>query len=768
MKGRGLLWLIVVISLGMVAGFSVGCLYGSGDTATGDDDTVPNDDVADDDTEGGPNAPSNLTAAYTEFGVELNWNDNATDESGFYIYRQLEGEGNFTKVGEVGADITTFVDDTFACDNSATYYVTAYNASGESDPSNEADTGLIICAPTNFAVDAYYGDTTDDIDIELYWDDNSNIEDGYRVEKLAADKQEWETLATLDADSTSYSYTIDCSEYEKDAQYRVVAYKDTTDSLPAEDVLARGMGCFTDYTIAESVFGVLIAGGLDSSSNVHALFGWWPPMYFSGFGDNWDNLLSFYGVGGYFITPSATVDSQDVFHGVLSGYSYFGITPGKLRYFRTALPAAAAASAAGAGDDKACWDAEISCGETDEDVELGNSNSISSYSCTHGWDDFYGPDYTYKITVPESGILSVNVEGNEACYDLFVFLLSNCYDGDSCLAWGYNGLTAAVSPGTYYIVVDTVAYYKETCYFDITVDCKSGWEIVDFDSIGGYSFFHDIDTTADNKPVIGMINAGYYGYGKEEPGATVGSLYKTASGTWIYEKVDSTGYTGGYAAPSVSVKVDSEGDVHMVYQKDATRNDDMGGFYAYVVHAQKTGGSWVTENIETVTLGYAGYYGYYHILLPQFSSMDVDRDNMPHVSFFNMTYGYYGYGYYDLKHAYKESKGWQSEVVDSIYGYGYYDVSSSLEAFEWQDTEVHIAYSSFYEGLKYATNASGEWRTYYLVYPPEWGKENGYSWPLFPRIFVDSDGYIYILYMSGRIFGSDNEFKLLTNRPLPE
>ncbi|HDH97115.1 MAG TPA: hypothetical protein ENF73_05250, partial [Proteobacteria bacterium] len=165
-------------------------------------------------------APSDLTAEYTEFGVELNWTDNSEIEDGFYIYREY-ADKEFVNVGTVGPNITTFVDDTFECDREATYHVVAFVGEVESEPTGDVDTGLVVCAPTNLSVDAYYGDTLEDIDIELFWDDNSEIEDGYRIEMLVPDKQDWEELVTLPADSTSYSYTIDCGDYVKDAQYRV-------------------------------------------------------------------------------------------------------------------------------------------------------------------------------------------------------------------------------------------------------------------------------------------------------------------------------------------------------------------------------------------------------------------------------------------------------------------------------------------------------------------------------------------------------------------
>jgi len=175
------------------------------------------------------------------------------------------------------------------------------------------------------------------------------------------------------------------------------------------------------------------------------------------------------------------------------------------------------------------------------------------------------------------------------------------------------------------------------------------------------------------------------------------------------------------------------------------------------MHAQRSDKGWTIEEIEGVYLG--GYYGMPY--LPKFSSLDIDTSDVPHVSFVNneLDKQYF----WDLQHAYKETGSWQLEIVDYVYGYGYYDLSSSLKTFTMVEPETHITYSaSFREGLKYATNASGEWRTYAFYEEREDG-----DLPFFPQIFMDADGYIYILYMYGSPFGGYSEHYLLTNRPAP-
>jgi hypothetical protein len=64
----------------------------------------------------------------------LAWRDNSTDESGFRIYRIVADHEE--KIAEVGVNITRFIDT--GASPKACYVVVAFNAAGESSPSNKA------------------------------------------------------------------------------------------------------------------------------------------------------------------------------------------------------------------------------------------------------------------------------------------------------------------------------------------------------------------------------------------------------------------------------------------------------------------------------------------------------------------------------------------------------------------------------------------------------------------------------------------------------
>jgi PKD repeat protein len=86
-----------------------------------------------------PTAPSGLTVTPSGSTLTLRWTDNATNETGDYIY--LAAGGGFSRVASAAAGATSVTLSGLAA---ATYrvYVTAYNAAGESAASNTATASI--------------------------------------------------------------------------------------------------------------------------------------------------------------------------------------------------------------------------------------------------------------------------------------------------------------------------------------------------------------------------------------------------------------------------------------------------------------------------------------------------------------------------------------------------------------------------------------------------------------------------------------------------
>jgi RHS repeat-associated protein len=90
-----------------------------------------------------PNPPSGLTATATSAQqVDLAWTDNSSDETGFRVERRLGQAGTFGTLVHVGAGVVEHNDMTVAEETEYCYRVIAFNANGDSSPSN------VACATT--------------------------------------------------------------------------------------------------------------------------------------------------------------------------------------------------------------------------------------------------------------------------------------------------------------------------------------------------------------------------------------------------------------------------------------------------------------------------------------------------------------------------------------------------------------------------------------------------------------------------------------------
>jgi len=87
-----------------------------------------------------PSAPSNLSAlAVSQSQIDLSWQDNSNNETGFKIYR------DDSHIATVGANVTSYQDTDLGCATTYSYYVKAYNSAGDSGPSNTANATTFFC-----------------------------------------------------------------------------------------------------------------------------------------------------------------------------------------------------------------------------------------------------------------------------------------------------------------------------------------------------------------------------------------------------------------------------------------------------------------------------------------------------------------------------------------------------------------------------------------------------------------------------------------------
>ena len=117
-------------------------------------------------------APTNLSGTVANLVVDLSWTSNSTNQTGFKIYRSIDGI-NYSLIHTNGN--TTTYNDTPS--NVGTYYykVTAYNTYGESPPSNIVNQTISIpTAPTNLS------GTVTNLVVDLSWTGSIN-QTGYHV-----------------------------------------------------------------------------------------------------------------------------------------------------------------------------------------------------------------------------------------------------------------------------------------------------------------------------------------------------------------------------------------------------------------------------------------------------------------------------------------------------------------------------------------------------------------------------------------------------------
>jgi hypothetical protein len=142
-------------------------------------------------------APTDLQMEkLTDKSYRLSWIDNSTGEQGFKIDRKID-QGNWVEVfGKVVENQTSFTDTNVFRAVNVEYQVYAFIESQESSKVVTGTTAGLI-APTNLQI------VSNSItSINLNWQDNSNGEDGFKIERKV-EGGSWEPSTTLPANITT-------------------------------------------------------------------------------------------------------------------------------------------------------------------------------------------------------------------------------------------------------------------------------------------------------------------------------------------------------------------------------------------------------------------------------------------------------------------------------------------------------------------------------------------------------------------------------------
>jgi hypothetical protein len=222
----------------------------------------------------------------------------------------------------------------------------------------------------------------------------------------------------------------------------------------------------------------------------------------------------------------------------------------------------------------------------------------------------------------------------------------------------------------------------------------------------------DIETVDSNRAIWTSIALDANGYPHISYGDSNNDDLKYAAfngSTWDIETVDDT-RTGLYT----SIALDANGKPHISY------HHFYGADSGALKYAAFNGSTWDIETIDGITKN-NGRYG---------TSIAVDADGKPHISYFAAFFGYH-----DLKYAAFNGSTWDIETVDSNGMVGWMN-SIALDA----DGYPHISYyGSQSQGLKYAAFNGSTWDI--EIVDSTGGQVGQYT-----SIALDAKGYAHISY----------------------
>ncbi len=162
-----------------------------------------------------PGSPAGLSLqALSSTEIELTWNDNSENESGFRVYRNGE------LIEELNSNTTSYVDTGLTGGKDYTYRVSSFNEAGESGTTASLSTTTpveVSSAPRNLS-----GTVRSPTEIRLTWNDTSGNESGFRIYRNG------KRITEVGPNTTSY---VDTGLNENTSYtYRVASYNEAGES----------------------------------------------------------------------------------------------------------------------------------------------------------------------------------------------------------------------------------------------------------------------------------------------------------------------------------------------------------------------------------------------------------------------------------------------------------------------------------------------------------------------------------------------------------
>ena len=175
--------------------------------------------------------PTNLAAeAVSDSEIDLSWTDSNTWEDGYHIERDGVPIKDVLKdVDYPDGGTVTYSDTGLSEYTTYTYRVRAFKGTTNGGYSNEDSATTQISPPSNLVATPF-----SDSQIDLEWTDNSDVEDGFIIERDSVD------IDTVPAGTTTYNDTG--LDPETEYIYRVRAYKGEDESDYSDPASATTLG----------------------------------------------------------------------------------------------------------------------------------------------------------------------------------------------------------------------------------------------------------------------------------------------------------------------------------------------------------------------------------------------------------------------------------------------------------------------------------------------------------------------------------------------
>ena len=200
-------------------------------------------------------APTNLQAVTQANSIDLSWVDNCTFEDGFKIERD-DGTG-FVEIADLGANFTFYSDSDLEYYTIYRYRIAAYEGAELSNYTSILNVqSPVNITPSNLVATSY------DTEILLEWEDNSDVEEGFRIQR--DDGTGFIQIDEVLEDVTSYTdYT---PVYGTEYTYRVLAFANGQESDYTNEVTGSVGWLYSEWETITS--GTYTIGHADVPSGV--------------------------------------------------------------------------------------------------------------------------------------------------------------------------------------------------------------------------------------------------------------------------------------------------------------------------------------------------------------------------------------------------------------------------------------------------------------------------------------------------------------------